>query len=75
MGVDFAVFKGSKTGGITEAIGHREPKPTEVIVKISQCGVCGTDEHEIGSSVTGVSDFQMGDRVGMGWFQKFCGYC
>jgi D-arabinose 1-dehydrogenase-like Zn-dependent alcohol dehydrogenase len=92
MGVDFTVFKGSKTGEISEAKGYRDPKPTEVIVKISHCGVCGTDEHyrhyeqglghegigiitEVGSSVYTVSDFRVGDRVGMGWFHKFCGHC
>jgi D-arabinose 1-dehydrogenase-like Zn-dependent alcohol dehydrogenase len=92
MGVDFTVFKGSPSGDIIEATGHRDPKPTEVIVKISHCGVCGTDEHylragvglghegigtitEVGSFVHEVSDFKVGDRVGMGWFHKVCGYC
>jgi D-arabinose 1-dehydrogenase-like Zn-dependent alcohol dehydrogenase len=92
MGVDFTVFKGSKTGDIVEAKGHRDPGPTEVIVKISHCGICGTDEHyrhadqglghegvgvvtEVGSSVHDVSEFRVGDRVGMSWFHKFCGYC
>lgn len=45
MGLDFTVFKGSKEGKIVEATSHREPGPTEVIVKISHSGVCGTDEH------------------------------
>lgn len=92
MGADFTVFKGSKNGEIVEAKGHRDPKPTEVIVKISHCGVCGTDEHfrhndqglghegvgiitEIGSAVHEVSDFKLGDRVGLGWYHKVCGYC
>ncbi|KAK1760377.1 NADP-dependent alcohol dehydrogenase [Echria macrotheca] len=92
MGVDFTVFKGTSSGDIVEAKGHRDPGPTEVIVKISHCGVCGTDEHyrhadqglghegvgtitEIGSMVTALSDFRVGDRVGMGWFHKTCGHC
>jgi D-arabinose 1-dehydrogenase-like Zn-dependent alcohol dehydrogenase len=92
MGVDFTVFKGSKGGEIVESKGHRDPKPTEVIVKISHCGVCGTDEHyrhadqglghegvgiitEVGSAVHETSEFRVGDRVGMGWFHKFCGHC
>ncbi len=92
MGVDFTVFKGSKSGQIVEAKGHRDLKPAEVMVKISHCGVCGTDEHyrrydrglghegvgiitEVGSSVHDVSEFRVGDRVGMGWYHKFCGYC
>ncbi|TVY52521.1 putative formaldehyde dehydrogenase AdhA [Lachnellula cervina] len=92
MGVQFNVFKGSKTGEITESKGYRDPKSTEVIVKISHCGVCGSDEHfrhaeqglghegigiitEVGSSVHDLSKFRIGDRVGMSWFHKFCGYC
>ena len=92
MGIDFTVFKGSKSGDVVEDKGHREPGPTEVLVKISHCGVCGTDEHyrhyeqglghegvgtiiEVGSSVHDISDFRVGDRVGMGWFHKFCGHC
>ncbi|KAH8669342.1 NADP-dependent alcohol dehydrogenase [Ilyonectria robusta] len=92
MGIDFTVFKGSATGDIVESKGHRDPAPREVIVKISHCGVCGTDEHyrhadmglghegvgiitEVGSAVHDISDLRVGDRVGMGWFHKFCGYC
>jgi D-arabinose 1-dehydrogenase-like Zn-dependent alcohol dehydrogenase len=92
MGVDFTVFKGSANGDIVEAKGHRETGPTEVIVNITHCGVCGTDEHyrhadqglghegigivtEIGSAVPYVSDVKVGDRVGVSWFHKFCGYC
>ncbi|KAH8900796.1 alcohol dehydrogenase [Thozetella sp. PMI_491] len=92
MGIDFTVFKGSENGTVVETKGHRDPGPTEVIVKISHCGVCGTDEHyrhanqglghegvgtiiEIGSQVSAQSEFRVGDRVGMGWFHKVCGYC
>jgi D-arabinose 1-dehydrogenase-like Zn-dependent alcohol dehydrogenase len=92
MGVDFTVFKGSKSGEIVQATGHRDPRPTEVLVNVTHCGVCGTDEHflhqeqglghegvgiitELGSAVSEVSDFKVGDRVGMGWFYKFCGTC
>jgi D-arabinose 1-dehydrogenase-like Zn-dependent alcohol dehydrogenase len=92
MGADFTYYKGSGTGNIVEAKGHRDPKPTEAIVKITHCGVCGTDEHylhadkglghegvgvivEVGSAVHDVSDFKVGDRVGMGWYFKFCGHC
>ncbi|KAH8809190.1 NADP-dependent alcohol dehydrogenase [Xylogone sp. PMI_703] len=92
MGVDFTVFKGTTNGDIVEAKGHREAGPTEAIVKITHCGVCGTDEFfrhsekglghegvgiitEVGSSVHDVSNLRVGDRVGMGWFYKFCGRC
>jgi D-arabinose 1-dehydrogenase-like Zn-dependent alcohol dehydrogenase len=92
MGVDFTVFKGSKSGDIIEAKGHRDLGPHQVIVMISHCGVCGSDEHyrhydqglgheaigtitEVGSAVHDESEFRVGDRVGMSWFHKFCGYC
>lgn len=92
MGVDFKVFKGSKSGDIVESTGHREAGPTEVLVKVTHCGVCGTDglyRHadkglghesvgiitEVGSSVHSLSDFKVGDRVGMGYYNKFCGHC
>jgi D-arabinose 1-dehydrogenase-like Zn-dependent alcohol dehydrogenase len=45
MGIDFTVFKGSDNGDIVEAKGHREVGPTEALIEISHCGVCGTDEH------------------------------
>ncbi|KAK4447360.1 NADP-dependent alcohol dehydrogenase [Podospora aff. communis PSN243] len=92
VGVDFTVFKGSASGTIVPATGHRDPGPTEAIIKITHCGVCGTDEHylhadqglghegvgiitEVGSMVHALSEFRVGDRVGMGWFHKFCGHC
>ena len=45
MGIDFTVYKGSKDGSIVEAKGHRDVGPTEALVELSHCGVCGTDEH------------------------------
>ncbi len=45
MGIDFTVFKGSKTGEIVEAKGHRDVGPRELLVELTHCGVCGTDEH------------------------------
>ncbi|ETI22917.1 hypothetical protein G647_04711 [Cladophialophora carrionii CBS 160.54] len=45
MGIDFTVFKGSKSGEIVEARGHRDVGPTQALTELSHCGVCGTDEH------------------------------
>ncbi|EXJ75524.1 uncharacterized protein A1O5_00030 [Cladophialophora psammophila CBS 110553] len=45
MGIDFTVFKGSKSGGIVEAKDHRDVGPTQALVALSHCGVCGTDSH------------------------------
>ncbi|KAH7322609.1 NADP-dependent alcohol dehydrogenase [Stachybotrys elegans] len=92
MAIEFTVFKGSSTGDIVESHGRREAGPTQVLVKITHSGLCGSDEHfrhadqglghegvgvivEVGSRVHEVSDFKVGDRVGMGWHQKFCGHC
>ena len=92
MAIEFTVFKGSSSGEIVEAKGRREAGPTEVLVKISHSGVCGSDEHyrhvdqglghegvgiitEVGSLVSSISEFKVGDRVGMGWWHRFCGYC
>ncbi|KIW26622.1 uncharacterized protein PV07_06441 [Cladophialophora immunda] len=92
MGIDFKVFKGSQSGEIVEAKGHREVGPTQALVALSHCGVCGTDSHyrhadqglghegvgvikEVGSLVEKLSDLRVGDRVGMGWLQRTCGYC
>ncbi|KAM7185998.1 NADP-dependent alcohol dehydrogenase C 2 [Rhypophila sp. PSN 637] len=30
---------------------------------------------EVGSMVPALSEFRVGDKVGMSWFQKVCGYC
>ena len=45
MGIDFTVFKGSKSGEIVEAKGHRDVGPTEALVEVSHCGVCGVSLH------------------------------
>ncbi len=45
MGIDFTVFKGSEDGTIVEGKGHRDVGPTEALIELTHCGVCGTDEH------------------------------
>jgi D-arabinose 1-dehydrogenase-like Zn-dependent alcohol dehydrogenase len=90
MATSFTYFSGSSSGDIVPSNGSRTPGPTEAIVSISHCGVCGTDEHyrhasmglghegvgvitELGSQAAkpGGSEFKVGDRVGMGWFQRY----
>lgn len=41
MGIDFTVFKGSRSGEIVESKGHREVGPTQALVELTHCGVCG----------------------------------
>ncbi|KAJ6498880.1 putative NADP-dependent alcohol dehydrogenase C 2 [Mycena sanguinolenta] len=88
--IEFTVFKGSANGGIVEGTTRRdEPTGTQVLVKVSHSGICGTDElykhddmvlgHEgIGTVVqTGdrVTLFRVGDVVGWGYTHKTCGLC
>lgn len=45
-GIDFTVYKGSKSGKIIKSSTHKDGlSPNEVLVKITHSGVCGTDEH------------------------------
>lgn len=43
--VEFTVFKGSKEGKIIKSTTQKELKPTEVLIKVTHSGLCGTDEH------------------------------
>lgn len=56
MGIDFTVFKGSPSGEIIEAKGHREVGPTQALVELSHCGVCGVSSLEE-LSVSGINGF------------------
>lgn len=65
----FTVFKGSANGKVVEHHTER-PVPTEaeVFVRITHCGICGTDQHYrhadmvLGHEGAGVVE-AMGDRV------------
>lgn len=89
MDIDFDVYKGSANGSIHKETTHRELGDTEAIVQLTHSGVCGTDEHylhqdmglghegvgivkEVGRRVRAV---KVGDRVGFGWVQYYCGQC
>jgi len=43
--VSFQAFKGSKDGSIVPSTTTRDVERDEVLIKITHCGVCGTDEH------------------------------
>ncbi|KAJ7267559.1 chaperonin 10-like protein [Mycena haematopus] len=88
--IEFTVFKGSQNAGIVESTTRRDaPTGTQVLVKISHSGICGTDEHYrhvdmvLGHEGVGtveqvgdrVSQFKVGDIVGWGITQKTCGMC
>jgi D-arabinose 1-dehydrogenase-like Zn-dependent alcohol dehydrogenase len=90
MSVEFTVFKGSANDGIVEATtSHAPPKGTQVQVKITHSGICGTDEHYkhadmvLGHEGIGiveqigesVTDLKVGDVVGWGYIHKVCGKC
>nr|GAT60609.1 predicted protein [Mycena chlorophos] len=84
------VFKGSASDGIVEA--HHEFAPvknTQVLVRITHSGVCGTDEHYKHADMVlghegvgivdqigeGVTSLAVGDVVGWGYLQNSCGKC
>ncbi|KAJ7267558.1 chaperonin 10-like protein [Mycena haematopus] len=86
----FTVFKGSPNAGIVESTSRRDaPTGTQVLVKISHSGICGTDElfkhvdmvlgHEGIGTVEQIGDlvsqFKVGDVVGWGYTHKTCGMC
>jgi D-arabinose 1-dehydrogenase-like Zn-dependent alcohol dehydrogenase len=87
--VTYNVYRGSEDGkpirdSLTSTLGR-----TDVFVKITHSGVCGTDEHCIHSPValghegigivqqigSNVTSFKVGDRVGFGYVKKSCGDC
>ncbi|KAL2359513.1 hypothetical protein RJZ56_007639 [Blastomyces dermatitidis] len=89
MSFTFDVIKGAKDGRLVAAKTTRSLQPNQVYIEITHSGVCGTDEHyrhvdqvlghegigivrEAGSGVTNVD---VGDRVGIGYFHEVCGLC
>jgi propanol-preferring alcohol dehydrogenase len=73
-----------------------EPKPGEISIRISICGVCHTEIDEIegrtppprlpvvpghqvvgsvAASSAGVTEFCIGERVGVAWIFSTCGHC
>jgi Zn-dependent alcohol dehydrogenase len=90
MSIEVTVFKGSANGGIVESTTRRDgPTGSQVLVKITHSGICGTDEHfmhaDMGLRHEGVgtveqigelvSQFQVSDVVGWGYMHKTCGEC
>ncbi|KAJ7058570.1 chaperonin 10-like protein [Mycena amicta] len=89
MPIDYTVFKGGPNG-VEEATVHADAlTPTQVLVKITHAGICGTDEHykqaPIGMGHEGVgtvqevgnavTEFKVGDVVSWGFLHKTCGRC
>ncbi|KAJ7354347.1 putative NADP-dependent alcohol dehydrogenase C 2 [Mycena albidolilacea] len=90
MTIEFTVFKGSANDGILQSKTYRDgPTSTQVLVKITHSGICGSDEHfkhadmVLGHEGVGtveqvgekVSQFKVGDIVGWGLLHKACGHC
>ncbi|KAJ7657520.1 hypothetical protein B0H17DRAFT_1213500 [Mycena rosella] len=69
MSIEFTVFKGSASNGIVQATSRRALLTgTQVLVKITHSGICGTDEHykhadmALGHEGVGTVE-QLGERV------------
>jgi D-arabinose 1-dehydrogenase-like Zn-dependent alcohol dehydrogenase len=89
MDITFDVFHGDKDGRIVSAKTTRTLEPSQVFVRITHSGLCGTDLHYLHSGqVLGhegigiveqvgrdVTTRKIGDRVGLGYLHKVCGIC
>ncbi|KAK9855326.1 hypothetical protein MYU51_002759 [Penicillium brevicompactum] len=79
---EFTVFKGSENGKIVERqFQYSNPAENEVLVRITNSGLCGTDEHYRHANIvlghegagvveaigTNVASLNIGDRVGWGY--------
>ena len=86
----FTVYKGSEKGEVVESKTSKpELQPTEVLVKVTHSGLCGTDVHykgiDMGLGHEGVGTveevgsavklFKKGDRAGWGYNHDSCGAC
>ena len=86
----FTVYKGSPDGSIVKSSTTRpDLTGTQVLVRITASGVCGTDEHyrnadmALGHEGAGIVEalgpsvkhLKPGDRVGWGYEHDNCGMC
>ena len=89
MSITFDVFHGNEDGKIVSAQTTRTLEPSQVFVRITHSGLCGTDLHYLRTGqVLGhegigiveqvgrdVTTPKIGDRVGLGYLHKVCGTC
>ncbi|KAF7319525.1 Phenol 2-monooxygenase [Mycena chlorophos] len=90
MTVEATVFKGSSSGEIVQSTTTLEtPKGSQVLVRTTHSGICGTDEHfkhrdmVLGHEGVGIVEqigegvvaLSVGDVVGWGFTHKTCGRC
>lgn len=86
----FTVYKGSEKGEVVESKTQKpELEPTQVLLKVTHSGLCGTDVHyksvDMGLGHEGVGTveevgsavklFKKGDRAGWGYNHDSCGAC
>ena len=89
MSVTFDVFRGNEDGKIVSTKTTRALAPSQVFVRITHSGLCGTDLHYLHSGQglghegvgiverigRDVTTPKVGDRVGLGYLHKVCGIC
>ncbi|PLB46105.1 GroES-like protein [Aspergillus steynii IBT 23096] len=87
--ITFTVYRGSPTGKITPSTTSRHLQHNEIHITATHSGICGTDEHFLHAgcvlghegigTVTalgpGVTNHQVGDRVGFAYIRSVCGTC
>lgn len=89
MSVTFEVFRGSQDRNIVADKTTRTLQHNEVYIETTHSGLCGTDEHFLGSGQAlghegvgvirqigrDVTNVKVGDRVGFGYTHYVCGNC
>ncbi|KAJ6521950.1 chaperonin 10-like protein [Mycena vulgaris] len=80
MSVESTVFKGSAEGIIEHKTQLTAPTGSQVLIKITHSGICGTDENYKHADMAlghegSVRGFKVGDVVGWGYTHKTCGIC
>ncbi|KZV69278.1 GroES-like protein [Peniophora sp. CONT] len=87
--VRYTTFNGSASGRIIKKTAEKVVKPTDVVVRITHSGLCGTDVHQrkndicLGHEGVGVIEavgyavtaVKVGDRVGIPVVRATCGKC
>lgn len=89
MSVTFDVFRGSLDSKIVADKVTQTLEHNEVYIETTASGVCGTDEHYVGTDQVlghegigivkalgvGVTSVKVGDRVGFGYTHRICAAC
>lgn len=89
-GIEFEVYKGSEDRKLVKSVTHHKAlEEDEVLIKVSHSGLCGTDEHYLGTDMVlghegagtvvalgpKVKDLHVGDGIAFGYQRSCCEVC